>query len=873
MSIIYKWAYRIIVAVVMISIQTASAGDIYVSAAGDNSTGAGWATAYAEIQVALDAATNGDTIHVAGETFQLTTPLAWTNASGVTLKGGYEAVPGVEPGPYDPDLWPTVITRDAGVDIRLLTIENVDDVRVERIHFSGGHVVDTAPLEGGAIRAVNLNDLRFSECRFSDNRVARSTGNTDFGGGAVWASEIGLLRFDDCTFIGNEVHNSQENSSVRVRGGAIRAASVVKLHVDRSRFTANRVASSHRSRGEGGAIYAPDGSGTISNTVFNGNAADMTGHWGCEPRGGALWLGGTWDMEGVEVGHSRLITGTSRIGYGAGIYLSDGTYRFHNILIYNNDAGNHMTGSGTGSPVPEGSGIYSVSGADVEISNMTLADNFGGIALFNVGSQVQVINSILYGNRPSDVRPASPPTLSHCLIGDGTGAGSNGNFSADPLFVAPMYYLAPDSPAIDKGDQSVSDAGLDGKTSFIDGTPDSGTVNLGYHYAEGVVFDFDLHVAETGDDGNDGQTPATALRSITRALELAAPRTRIHVGAGAYTHGVETFPLRMEGENVQILGAGPGATVIDADGANRRVFELFDTRGDTRIQGVTITGGENTATDVGGGMHIEIAAVALVDVAISDNRLDRSGAHNYGGGLYAVKASGIIENSMITGNDGGLSGGWSRNMYGAGAWMRGAWKLRNTIISENSAYCGGSSRHPQGGGLFLDSGIFSLRNVLVNRNNVDPGGGANRGGAGIWAGTAGTHSQAYVSIENCTIVDNNLHGLRGNSAAVVHNSILWDNGEDDFINMTEDAFSFSNAAGLTPGVQDNLSENPRFVDAANRDYRLSLDDGSPCINAGENQVWMANAVDLAGRPRILMGNVDMGAYETLPPVGTLIRIR
>jgi hypothetical protein len=43
------------------------------------------------------------------------------------------------------------------------------------------------------------------------------------------------------------------------------------------------------------------------------------------------------------------------------------------------------------------------------------------------------------------------------------------------------------------------------------------------------------------------------------------------------------------------------------------------------------------------------------------------------------------------------------------------------------------------------------------------------------------------------------------------------------------------------------------------DYRLLLD--SPCIDAGVNEEWMREAVDLDGNPRIWNGTVDMGAYE------------
>ena len=50
---------------------------------------------------------------------------------------------------------------------------------------------------------------------------------------------------------------------------------------------------------------------------------------------------------------------------------------------------------------------------------------------------------------------------------------------------------------------------------------------------------------------------------------------------------------------------------------------------------------------------------------------------------------------------------------------------------------------------------------------------------------------------------------------------------------------------------------------ANGDFRPLP--GSPVINAGLNQDWMAGTVDLAGQPRIADNVVDMGAYEIALP--------
>jgi hypothetical protein len=75
------------------------------------------------------------------------------------------------------------------------------------------------------------------------------------------------------------------------------------------------------------------------------------------------------------------------------------------------------------------------------------------------------------------------------------------------------------------------------------------------------------------------------------------------------------------------------------------------------------------------------------------------------------------------------------------------------------------------------------------------------------------------------------------------------------------------------GGEGNIARNPAFVDPdgpdddpntyEDNDYRLLPT--SPCIDAGTNEDRMATAVDLDGKPRILLGatslTVDMGAYE------------
>jgi hypothetical protein len=66
----------------------------------------------------------------------------------------------------------------------------------------------------------------------------------------------------------------------------------------------------------------------------------------------------------------------------------------------------------------------------------------------------------------------------------------------------------------------------------------------------------------------------------------------------------------------------------------------------------------------------------------------------------------------------------------------------------------------------------------------------------------------------------------------------------------------------TNGV-GNITKDPLFVDYTNGNLRLQPN--SPCINAGNN-AYVTTATDLDGRPRIVGGTVDMGAYEFQPGV-------
>jgi len=66
--------------------------------------------------------------------------------------------------------------------------------------------------------------------------------------------------------------------------------------------------------------------------------------------------------------------------------------------------------------------------------------------------------------------------------------------------------------------------------------------------------------------------------------------------------------------------------------------------------------------------------------------------------------------------------------------------------------------------------------------------------------------------------------------------------------------------GAIVDLGSNIEADPLFFNQAGSDFRLPT--GSPCVDHGTNQLWMVDAVDLAGAPRMVNGTVDIGTYET-----------
>jgi len=230
----------------------------------------------------------------------------------------------------------------------------------------------------------------------------------------------------------------------------------------------------------GGGIYC-QGPGVFYQNVFLENAAYDTnpgGFW----YGGGLYLQGAGIVFNNLFVRNRIGATTGGIAYGGALYLGA-----ESALVANNTFVANMCSTA----IPSGAAIFS-SYPRVTVKNNIITDNVatglapsgGGITCYPDSLDTLVCDyNDVWHNTPQDFRGCRP------------GAGA---LSLDPLFaVGPNgeYYLSQvaagqdsTSPCVDAGDTLLATVSLNldslvhAWTTRTDSLPDSGLIDLGYHY-------------------------------------------------------------------------------------------------------------------------------------------------------------------------------------------------------------------------------------------------------------------------------------------------------------------------------------------------------------------------------------------------------
>ncbi|MBN2209531.1 MAG: right-handed parallel beta-helix repeat-containing protein [Candidatus Coatesbacteria bacterium] len=219
----------------------------------------------------------------------------------------------------------------------------------------------------------------------------------------------------------------------------------------------------------GGGIYLNESSPIIQNNIITGNTA-------CRYGGGIC----CFFFSAPTVQHNVVWANWAKYQGGGGISCLDNSSP---AIVNNIILDNWLTGDFEG-----GGGIDCRIISSPTIRNNTLVANeadLGGDGIYcDLDSLPAITDCVLWGNgdmSASDDLEGCSASYS-CIEDLDAGVG---NIHDDPLFVpGPLgdYYLDPGSLCIDAGNQSAAAAALDDRTTQADGTPDTGVVDMGYHY-------------------------------------------------------------------------------------------------------------------------------------------------------------------------------------------------------------------------------------------------------------------------------------------------------------------------------------------------------------------------------------------------------
>ncbi len=385
--------------------------------------------------------------------------------------------------------------------------------------------------------------------------------------------------------------------------------------------------------------------------------------------------------------------------------------------------------------------------------------------------------------------------------------------------------------------------------------------------------------------GGDGETWETAFDNVQSGLDAAADAefgAQVWVAAGVYRPGPVQGDDPEEGDGggdprlasfrpeagVELFGGFAGDEVLleerdidanltvlsgdigvidDPSDNSYHVLAITDVVGAPVVDGFTITGGvADEATDnqnFGGGLYIRAAGLELSNCILFMNDAVSGGA------LYLdSEAAATVVDCRFEQNSGNVGGAIATDSEASGL------NVTSCRFEGNGAFAGGAIFNRTTGAI--------VNSLLANNSALIDGGALFSDGVEL------------MDLINCTIADNEATFGEGGGVydevgvIVIANSILWNNtanGLDDELAQVFDATNpvmvdFSCVMGLADLVGDgNIGDDPLFVSPGGGDYALA--EGSPCIDAGDDELAPGVETDLAGNPRFSGDAIDMGAFE------------
>ena len=354
-----------------------------------------------------------------------------------------------------------------------------------------------------------------------------------------------------------------------------------------------------------------------------------------------------------------------------------------------------------------------------------------------------------------------------------------------------------------------------------------------------TLFANNIYVDKDATGMNNGSSWLNAYTDLQAALQNVQAGDEIWVADGTYKPTADTdrslfFVLT---DNIEVYGgfAGDETDLEQRDWNNNETILSGDI-------GVVDDSTDNS-------YHVVVGAdnAVLDGFIIIHGNANGTSADNWGGGLLNNGISSMNINNCTFKNNTAGEGGGAENYFCSGIIY-----YDNCVFDNNTA--------TSGGGIASHDTPTDVRYCLFIKNSAT----VLYGGAMYnW----GAFSSANVI--NCTMYDNTatesggaIHNRASGINTKIINTILWGNTDDIALThsaLVTVAYSDIEQDGYA-GSNNNISENPLFVDSLNFDLKLAA--GSPCIDTGTDfYVFDSDTLVNLDAEQYLGTAPDMGLFE------------
>jgi hypothetical protein len=363
---------------------------------------------YATVQGAVDGASPGDEIRIAGDVYAPGGTVA-TITKRLTLRGAYSP----DLSTFDPDAYETVL--DAQRAGSVIHITSADAVYLQHLTLTHGNGDGNCGIQGcgGGVYSADT-DIYVSECLIADNIATTSGGST--GGGIYAHAPAGIVEIWNSRIISNTASASSTEASQYGPGGGLYVAyGAVTLRRNTIQDNVGSVVHS----GSGGIRFQGVTSATVTANTIAGNKACLGDYW-CA--GGGMEISDSSQVL-VADNHIEGNWAADKAGYGGGVY------------VYLSDVhmtGNTIVGNTTGEWHGHGGGVAILSTIPVTLSNNVIAHNEagtdgGGVSVIRYGapaSEAVLVNNTIAHNGDTGIAAtgyASITLRNNIVVGHTTG--------------------------------------------------------------------------------------------------------------------------------------------------------------------------------------------------------------------------------------------------------------------------------------------------------------------------------------------------------------------------------------------------------------------------------------------------------------------